>query len=72
MHTDEVLCPTCKGRVATRINRTGFLQKHVFSRFGLYPWKCGACGASFLYRHRGHASRLSRHGRVIEGDRNHP
>jgi len=51
--THEVECPTCKANVAMRINRDGFLQRRVLTLFGLYPWKCGACGAGFLYRSRG-------------------
>jgi hypothetical protein len=55
--THEVECPTCKGYVAMRINRNGFLQRRVFNLFGLYPWKCGACGTAFLYRRRGNRHR---------------
>ena len=58
---NEVVCPTCKGHAAMRIGRTGFLQRQVLSRFGLYPWKCGACGCSFLYRLRGVSPRSKRH-----------
>jgi len=71
MHwTHEVVCPTCSGNVAMRINRIGFWQKHVLARFGLYPWKCGACGSSFVYRHRGHNNRLSSQDRVAGASRN--
>jgi hypothetical protein len=35
-----------------RISRTGFLQQNVLGHFGIYPWKCGACGATFLSRRR--------------------
>jgi hypothetical protein len=56
IRSDEVICPTCKGNVAMRVSRAGFLQRHVLGRFGVYPWKCGACGASFLYRSRGHSA----------------
>jgi hypothetical protein len=53
IRSNEVKCPTCKGNVAMRVNRNGFLQKQVAWRFGFYPWKCGACGTVFLYRKRG-------------------
>jgi hypothetical protein len=43
-----------------RVNRSGFLQRNVLGRLGLYPWKCGACGTLFLYRRRGHRTRSSR------------
>jgi hypothetical protein len=36
-----------------RVNRNGFWQRRVLGVFGYYPWKCGACGISFLYRKRG-------------------
>ena len=49
----DVVCPTCKGAVAMRISRTGFFQQNVLWRFGVYPWKCGACGATFLSKARG-------------------
>ena len=47
-----VVCPTCKGGAAMRINRAGFLQENVLWRFGIYPWKCGMCGTTFLQRRR--------------------
>ena len=50
---NEVKCPTCKGNVAMRISRSGFLRRRVLTLIGLYPWKCGACGTAFLYRRRG-------------------
>ena len=55
--TKEVECPTCQECVAVRINREGFLQEKVLGRFGIYPWKCGACGTVFLFRKRGHSGR---------------
>ncbi len=36
-----------------RVNRNGFLQRRVLWMFGYYPWKCGNCGSTFLYRKRG-------------------
>jgi hypothetical protein len=53
----EVRCQTCNAAVAMRINRNGFLQRHVLGHLGIYPWKCGACGAVFLFRRRGHRPR---------------
>jgi hypothetical protein len=40
-----------------RVHREGFLQENVLGHFGIYPWKCGACGALFLYRSRGYRTR---------------
>ena len=59
--TNEVTCPTCRAAVAMRVNRNGFLQRRVLGLFGVYPWKCGACGAAFLYRRRGIRSRTEDH-----------
>jgi hypothetical protein len=36
-----------------RINRTSFLERQVYPRFGYYPWKCGGCGITFLYQFQG-------------------
>ena len=58
--SNEVTCPICKGSVAMRVNRSGFLQQSVLSFLGIYPWKCGACGSTFLFRRRGHDQRSSR------------
>jgi hypothetical protein len=60
----EVVCPTCTAAVAARVSRNGFLQQNVLSHFGVYPWKCGACGSIFLSRNRGgrHPGAGRRHG----------
>jgi ribosomal protein S27AE len=50
----EVACPRCKAASVVRINRSGVWQKLVMASFGIYPWKCGACGVTFLFRHRGY------------------
>jgi hypothetical protein len=52
-----VICLKCGGGVAIRISRSGFWQCNVLSHFGLYPWKCGACGRVFLVRRRGERPR---------------
>jgi len=51
-HVSDVVCPTCSAAVAMRVSRTGFLQMNVLWHFGIYPWKCGACGSTFLSRNR--------------------
>ena len=60
IRSPDVICPTCKADVAMRVNRNGFWQRNVLGLFGYYPWKCGACGIVFFYRHRGHAHRPHR------------
>lgn len=57
----EVVCPNCSACSAMRINRNGFLQRRILGWFGYYPWKCGSCGSTFLYRRRG-VRHSSRHG----------
>ena len=52
--TNLVICRRCGAGVAIRINRSGFLQRNVLGHFGLFPWKCGACGCVFLFRRRGY------------------
>ena len=56
----EVKCPTCNDRAPMRVHRDGFLQRNVLGHFGIYPWKCGACGSLFLYRSRGYRTRRIR------------
>jgi hypothetical protein len=36
-----------------RINRVGFMERHVLPLFGYFPWKCGSCGSTFRYRAKG-------------------
>ncbi len=57
---NEVRCPTCSGDSVLRVHRNGFLQRSVLGHLGIYPWKCGACGTSFLFRSRGYRARSSR------------
>ncbi len=61
-HTSDVVCPTCGAAVAIRVNRTGFMQQSVLWHFGIYPWKCGACGATFMARSRRGKTPRRRHG----------
>jgi DNA-directed RNA polymerase subunit RPC12/RpoP len=58
--TREVTCPACKAAVAMRVNRSGFMQRHVLGHLGFFPWKCGACGSMFLFRRRGFRTRSHR------------
>ena len=57
MLSRESRCPACRSTSALRINRSGYLQQKVLGLFGIYPWKCGACGVSFLCRCRGYKHR---------------
>lgn len=66
-HNSDVVCPTCGANVAIRINRAGFMQQNVLWRFGVYPWKCGGCGVTFLSRKRGEKPRRRRGDNQPEG-----
>jgi DNA-directed RNA polymerase subunit RPC12/RpoP len=50
--SEELQCPTCGSRRLRRLERKGFLQNKVYSFFGYYPWRCGACKASFYMKRR--------------------
>ena len=50
----EVACPACKAKCVMRVNRSGVWQTLVMAPMGIYPWKCGACGITFLFRNRGY------------------
>jgi transposase-like protein len=54
---NDVVCPRCKAQSAMRINRTSFLERRIYPLFGYYPWKCGGCGSTFLYRFKGNKIR---------------
>jgi hypothetical protein len=46
-------CPNCHGIELARIARCGFMQVHVYPKFRIFPWKCGACRQMFLLKGRG-------------------
>jgi hypothetical protein len=54
------LCPKCGSLRASRVKRTGVLQKFVLHYFGLYPWECSGCRTLFLFRNRGQVKRKRR------------
>ena len=43
-HDREVAkCPRCKLGVMFRVNREGYLEREILTRFGVYPWMCSEC-----------------------------
>jgi len=50
-------CPNCTNVEMIRVPRRGFLQEHVYSRLGLYPWECPFCREVFLQKNRGRSYR---------------
>lgn len=53
-HKEHALvCPKCGDKTLHRAERKGFMQKFVYPRFGLFPWKCRRCQIVKLYKKRG-------------------
>jgi hypothetical protein len=46
-------CPNCAEVELTRVGRHGFLQEHVYPKFGMFPWECAQCRQIFLLKSRG-------------------
>jgi hypothetical protein len=46
-------CPDCGSDRTYRIDRKGFLAKHVYPWFGFFPWECTFCWRVFRARNRG-------------------
>jgi hypothetical protein len=42
-----------------RMERVGFLQNHIYSHFGYFPWICVACKKTTLLRKRRELKRRS-------------
>ena len=55
-------CPKCARGEFRRTARKGFLEKHIYPRFGYFPWKCPVCKYRTLHKNRGQRS----------SDRTHP
>jgi hypothetical protein len=51
--SSSLLCPRCHANGLRRIQRKGFWQKLVATRFGYFPWECKICRAVSLFRDRG-------------------
>ncbi len=48
----RVFCPECGDNRVRRVERKGFMQKHIYSWFGYFPWYCRECRRHFLLRKR--------------------
>ncbi len=48
----EVICRFCGSDRVFRLYREGFLQRHVYSLFGFYPWRCKTCAARMILHKR--------------------
>jgi len=46
-------CPKCSSFNISRSERKSFLEKHFYTFFGFFPWKCLSCRARFMMRDRG-------------------
>jgi hypothetical protein len=49
-----MLCRYCSADALRRERRRGLLQRHIFPRFGLYPWECMYCGKVQYYKNKGY------------------
>ena len=52
-------CAKCKGGRLSRVERKGFLEKYVYSLFGVYPWRCSLCKTHVHLKNRGERKRRS-------------
>jgi hypothetical protein len=50
--SSKVYCTKCGNDRPKRVERKGFMQKHIYPFFGLYPWHCRDCHEYFLLRKR--------------------
>jgi hypothetical protein len=48
----KVFCPKCGNDRPRRVERKGFMQKHIYHWFGYFPWNCRHCHEYFLLRLR--------------------
>jgi hypothetical protein len=47
------ICPKCNSNSTFRVDRKGFLAKHIYPVFGLFPWECTFCWKIFRAKNRG-------------------
>ncbi len=50
----EKVCFWCGSTKFRLVNRAGFLQMHILSFFGFYPWECVICRRKTLLRKARH------------------
>lgn len=49
-----MLCPTCnRGGELARTRRVGLLERHLYPRFGYFPWICALCKVRIFLKTRG-------------------
>ncbi len=60
----RVFCPECGGKRVRRVERKGFMQKHIYPWFGYFPWSCRDCRTFFLLRKRNRSK--SNHKQYVE------
>lgn len=53
----ERICSNCNCSNLRRSSRQGFVERFVYSLFGLYPWRCRQCCMRSMLRDRGEQSR---------------
>jgi DNA-directed RNA polymerase subunit RPC12/RpoP len=50
--TSALSCPRCGPESLQRVERVGFLEKHIYSTFGYFPWRCNHCQSRFYLKRR--------------------
>ena len=50
---DFMECPQCLRGEFRRTARKGFFERHIYVRFGYFPWKCPTCRFRTLLKSRG-------------------
>jgi hypothetical protein len=64
-------CTRCRvGGELTRTRRKGFMEEHVFSFFGYYPWRCSSCKQRTLRKKR--SERRGSHSEASFNEKAHP
>jgi hypothetical protein len=48
------VCFWCRSKGFRRVNRTGFLRRHLLPLFGFFPWECMTCRRKSYFRDDGH------------------
>jgi hypothetical protein len=53
-------CEKCGRGELVRTGRTSVLERHLYSRFGFYPWVCTICRKVTVLRDRGERRKSKR------------
>lgn len=57
----RMICAECGGNRVRRVERRGFMQKHIYPFFGFFPWYCRKCNHYFILRKRNRTKSSDKH-----------